>query len=257
MASDTDEPLRPSRRNLVIGALAVGAVAGGWQLWVHRPRDFDFRPIEGLPGWRLLEFDGVSAPSAGVAGAAFLGLGESSAAVAPMPASRLCATLFDPKKGKVPVAAFSDFFCVHCRVQTPILAERARNVDPPIAINWHELPLLGPTSEIAARSAVAADLQGGYPEFQARLFASQFRPTTQYLAEAARAAGLRPGQILLDMDGQVVASRLRRSRAAARTLGIYGTPALVVGRTLVMGRISESDLDRLIALEAEAGPVTC
>jgi len=257
MASDTDEPPRTSRRNLVFGALALGAVAGGWQLWVHRPRDFNFRPIEGLPGWRLLEFDGVSATSAGVAGAAFLGLGDGSEAVAPMPASRLCATLFDPKEGKVPVAAFSDFFCPYCRVQIPRLAELAKKVDPSIAINWHELPLLGPTSEIAARSAVAADLQGGYPEFQARLFASPFRPTAQYLAEVASAAGLRPGQILLDMDGQVVASRLRRSRAAARTLGIYGTPALVVGRTLVMGKISESDLDRLIALEAEAGPVTC
>ncbi|MGI9390478.1 MAG: hypothetical protein ACR2O1_10510, partial [Boseongicola sp.] len=77
MASDTDdETPRTSRRNLVVGALTLGTVAGGWQLWVHRPRDFEFRPIEGLPGWRLLEFDGVSAPSSGVAGAAFLGLGS-------------------------------------------------------------------------------------------------------------------------------------------------------------------------------------
>ena len=157
----------------------------------------------------------------------------------------------------MPVAAFSDFFCAHCRIQIPQLAARARKLNASIAINWHELPLLGPTSVIAARSAVAADLQGGYPEFQARLFASQFRPTAAYLAEAASSAGLRPGQILLDMDGQVVASRIQRSRAAARTLGIYGTPALVVGKTLVMGKISESDLDRLIALEAEAGPVDC
>ena len=257
MASNTDETPRSSRRNFLFGALMLGGVAGGWQLWVHRPRDFEFQPIEGLPGWRLLEFDGVSAPSAGVAGAVFLGLGGGSGAVSAMPASRLCAALFETKKEKVPVAAFSDFFCRHCRVQIPKLAERARKPDSSITINWHELPLLGPTSEVAARAAVAADIQGGYPEFQARLFASQFRPTTAYLAEVASSAGLRPGQMILDMEGQVVASRLRRSRAAARTLGIYGTPALVVGRTLVMGNISESDLDRLIAFEAEAGQSTC
>jgi predicted DsbA family dithiol-disulfide isomerase len=257
MASDTDGKHRTSRRNLVVGALALGTVAGGWQLWVHRPREFAFRPIEGLPGWRLLEFDGVSVPSAGLSGAAFLGLGDSGEPVAPVPVSRLCATLFDPKNGKVPVAAFSDFFCPYCRVQNPRLAERARLLNASISVNWHELPLLGPTSEISARAAVAADLQGGYPEFQARMFATSFRPTTQFLAEAASSAGLRPGQILLDMDGQVVASRLRRSRAVASALGIYGTPALVVGRTLVMGRISESELDRLVALEAEAGPIPC
>jgi protein-disulfide isomerase len=257
MASDTDSTHRTSRRNLVVGALALGTVAGGWQLWVHRPREFAFRPIDGLPGWRLLEFDGVSSPTAGIAGAALLGLENSGDPVEPMPASRLCATLFKPKEGKVPVAAFSDFFCPYCRTQIPRLAERAQKRDASITINWHELPLLGPTSEIAARAAVAAGLQGGYPEFQARLFASSFRPTAIYLAEVASAAGLGPGQILLDMDGQVVESRLMRSRAAARTLGIYGTPALVVGRTLVMGKIFERDLDRLIALEAEAGPLPC
>lgn len=230
---------------------------GGWKVWVHRTREFAFRPIEGLPGWRLLEFDGVSTPSAGVAGAALLGLGDGGEPVEPMPASRLCATLFEPKDGKVPVAAFSDFYCPYCRTQIPRLADRARKLDASIAINWHELPLLGPTSEIAARSAVAADLQGGYPEFQARLLASSFRPTPQFLAEAASSAGLRPGQVLLDMDGQVVSSRLNRSRAAAHTLGIYGTPALIVGRTLVMGKISDGDLDRLIALESEAGPLPC
>ena len=205
----------------------------------------------------MLEFDGVSAPTAGVAGAAFLGLGDDSEAVEPMPAARLCAALFDPNEGTVPVASFSDFFCPYCRVQTPRLARRAERTDTKIAVKWHELPLLGPTSVIAARAAVAAELQGGYPEFQARLLESPFRPTTQYLAEVASSAGLAPGQILVDMDGQVVASRLSRSRGAARSLGIYGTPALVVGRTLVMGRISESDLDRLIAHEAEAGPLEC
>ncbi len=257
MASDTDDVPKTSRRNLFVGLLAFGAAAGGWQVWVNRPRKFEFRPIEGLPGWRMLEFDGISSPVAGVAGAAFLGLGDNREQIEPMPAARLCATLFDPKDGKVPVASFSDFFCPYCRVQTPRLARRSDRSDTKIAVKWHELPLLGPTSEIAARAALAAGLQGGYPEFQSRLLESPFRPTPQYLAEIAGSADLRAGQMLLDMDGQVVASRLRRTRAAALTLGIYGTPALIVGRTLVMGRISESDLDRLIALEAEAGPVEC
>ena len=45
------------------------------------------------------------------------------------------------------------------------------------------------------------------------------------------------------------------NRALAARLGLSGTPALVVGRTIVSGAISEDDLERLIALEGALPPV--
>ncbi|SMX23225.1 DsbA family protein [Boseongicola aestuarii] len=252
------EKPKTSRRDLFLGLGAIALVGGGWQAWVHRPRKMTFEPIDGLPGWRKTVFEGVSAPRGGLSTtAAFAGLGNETTNPTTLSPEQLCRTLFqDAEDGRAPVAAFSDFFCPYCRTLTERLAARASDAASQPAITWHELPLLGPSSVIAARAAVAADLQGRYPEFQAALNSSQFRPTTRHIADTADAAGVRPGKLLIDMDGQIVASRLARSRAAAQTLGIYGTPALVIGRTLVIGEISDRNLDELLAAEANT-PASC
>ena len=252
------EKPKTSRRDLLLGLGAIAVVGGGWQAWVHRPRAMTFEPIENLPGWRQTVFEGVTAPRGGLsATAAFAGIGNQTFTPTTLSPARLCQTLFqNAKDGKTPVAAFSDFFCPYCRTLTQRLAARSADPASNLALTWHELPLLGPSSVIAARAAVAAGLQGRYPEFQAAMTGSQFRPTTRHIAETAETAGVRPGQLLVDMDGPVVASRLSRSKNAARTLGIYGTPALVIGRTLVIGEISDRHLDELLAAEANT-PATC
>ncbi len=255
MASKTDPERPKSRRDLLIGLGAVAAVAGGWQVWVNRPRAPAFEPIAGLPGWRQISFEGVSAPTGGLGGIALLGLDGSDEKLEKLPTGDLCAALFDKVDSRtVPVAVFSDFYCPFCR----LLIERLEaNPTDRISITWHELPLLGPASQIAARAAVAADQQGGYVPFQTRLMGSRFRPSQRFLAEVAVAAGLDAARLLNDMNSPLVATTLAKSRAASRTLGIWGTPAMVVGRTLVMGAISEDAMARLIALEAEAGPLPC
>ncbi len=245
-----NEKTNTSRRSFVIAALAIVGVGGGWQAWVHRPRTMTFNPIENLPGWRQTTFEGLSAPRGGLsANAAFVGINDQ-APVQSLDPKQLCRTLFSSTDdNKVPVAVFSDFFCPYCRTLTQRLADRASQPNANIAVKWHELPLLGPSSVIAARAATAADMQSAYPEFQSRLMGSAFRPTPEFLLDTAASTGLDPAKFVADMEGQVVASRLSRSRSAARSLGIYGTPAMVVGRTLVIGEISDRNLDTLIDME--------
>lgn len=81
-----------------------------------------------------------------------------------------------------------------------------------IRINRIELPLLGPRSDIVAKAR---------------------------LAEVLNAA---PG-------GPEVAARLARNHAAAETLGIWGTPAMTIGTTLVMGDVPSDQLDRLLEMD--------
>ena len=114
MTSEQDKKPGNSRRDLLIGLGALAAVAAGWQVWLKRPRKFEFEPLEGLPGWRRLVFEGISG-GGNATNAVFAGLQDGSepnvAALAP---DRLCTTLFDRPRDKVPVAAFSDFFCPFC-----------------------------------------------------------------------------------------------------------------------------------------------
>ena len=51
-----------------------------------------------------------------------------------------------------------------------------------------------------------------------------------------------------DPDGPEVAARLAKNHAAAKTLGIWGTPAFTIGRTLVMGDVPRGTLETLLTL---------
>jgi protein-disulfide isomerase len=67
----------------------------------------------------------------------------------------------------------------------------------------------------------------------------------------ARDAGLDVERLRRDMDAPAVAALIRRNMALAQALGIGGTPAFVIGETLVPGAIDGATLRKLVA-EARA-----
>jgi len=155
----------------------------------------------------------------------------------------LCGALYgglDPAPGAVPVALFSDYYCPYCRVLTKTLARIEAESRGGIAVAWHELPLLGEGSDLAARAALAAKRQGAYPAFQERLMKSAFRPTDAYLADMAAAIAVDLDRLRADMTGPAVTEDLRTSSALARVFGFVGTPAMVIGRTVVQGQADEA-----------------
>ncbi|ARE38666.1 27kDa outer membrane protein [Rhodovulum sp. P5] len=244
-----------TRRNLVwLGgiALAYGALSRGPGL-VRRvfPAAFDFQPVPGLDGFRRIARGDVSAVSPVLIG---LDPDTGAEAVPAVPGLRedLCRHLFGrPSRAAVPVAYFSDYHCRYCRVLTPLLVQRADGGGPPISITWHELPLLGASSRIAARAALAAGMQGGAAAWHARMIGSSLVPTPSYFRQVAEDLGLDGARLVTDLQRPEIDRQLGISRGLADLFGFPGTPALVVGRTAVLGRIEAHDLDRLIALEAE------
>lgn len=243
------------RRALLAGVALLAAPLIAVRAFAPPEGDLVLADIPGLPGFRRLDAGRVSAPALDP----LAGLRAPDAPPPPEPLApgALCAALFGPEPvppGTVPVASFSDYYCTFCRDLTARLAARS---DPGLRVTWHELPLLGDASEGAARAALAADLQGAYAAFQARLLRAAFQPTDAYLAELGRSLGLDTARLLEDVRGEQVARRLALSARAAATLGIGATPALVVGRTLVSGAIPDDRLDALVALERKAGPLPC
>ena len=150
------------------------------------------------------------------------------------------------------MASFSDYFCPYCRVLTQNLARW--HDDGMITVSWHELPLLSPFSEQAARTALAAGLQGSYLTFHERLMRSRVIADTEYVRVLAKNAGLDGNQVVEDMHSEAVERKLKTAHQLADCFGIFGTPALVVGRTVVIGSIDPSRLDQLISLEADLPP---
>jgi protein-disulfide isomerase len=163
------------------------------------------------------------------------------------------AALFDglAPGGVVPIASFSDYNCPFCRVLTERLAALDAARPRRVRVTWHELPLLGEASKAAARAALAAGRQGAYPAMHARLMRAGLVPTPAYLAEVAEGLGLDPARLLRDMGSAGIDAALRRSAALADVFALPGTPALVVGRTVVLGAVGERTLARLIERERD------
>ncbi len=249
-----------TRRNALIGLGALALAGFGWQFWSRRTTEFEFQPVPGVAGFRQISRGQVSG-----AVDIFAGIGGEEAD----PAFRRrvsdiaqspCKTLFKAAGSQtvVPVASFSDYNCPYCRVLTAELQEIQNSRELPVAITWHELPLLGETSRNAARAALAADMQDGYAQFHhRRLMRSRFVQTNEFLAVLAQDVGLDPARLIRDAASKRVEKRIEDALALAEVFGIPGTPALVVGRTLVIGQISTARLKALIRLEARTPGLPC
>jgi 2-hydroxychromene-2-carboxylate isomerase len=243
------------RRTILAGTALLAGPLLMIRAMTGRNEPLSFEPLRDPPGFRWLDAGRVTAVSRDP----FLGLSVADAPprAEPLPLASLCPTLFGEgpiPASVVPIASFSDYFCPFCRELTARLAVRDGDG---VRLTWHELPLLGGASEAAARAALAADLQGAYAQFHARLMRAAFQPNTAYLTQLSDGLGLDTPRFLADVDSETVETRLDASRRAASRLGIGATPALVVGRTVVSGLISEADLDQLVAIEREEGPLPC
>jgi predicted DsbA family dithiol-disulfide isomerase len=224
--------------------------------------DLEFEPMPGLPGFRRMA--GGSISSRGLASGTFspfVGLDAGDEADPKLQESvaqvrsAICPALYSdgPSGDVVPVASFSDYNCPYCRVQTERLAEMAQGGG--IEVAWHELPLLGDTSVTAARAALAAKRQGAYLAFHRRLMRTMFLPSPEYLDVLVDDIGVDRERFLADMQSAEVEDEIRRSRALARIFGFIGTPALVVGRTVVQGQLGHATIAKLIERERTEGPV--
>lgn len=235
---------KTSRRDLFLGVGALAAVAAGWRLFVNRSKPLEFEPIPGLDGWRQTHSGDLTSIGGNASSAVLAGIGDEN--ITPLSKNGLCPALYQNRKGGVPVAVFSDFYCPNCRTLDARLAARTD-----LAITWHQLPLLGPSSEIVARALMAADLQDGYVALRDQLLATPFRPMLHSILEAAINAGLDAETLGHQMHQSTVQTRLAETRSAAETLGIFGTPSFTIGRTLAIGAMDSDQIDELVNAERE------
>lgn len=248
--------LSTHRRSLLKGLAACAAGYGllrfGLPAAVSLVKgEFDFSSLPRAPGFRKISGGAVSGRSDPLIGL------EVPPASVPIPDIPLCDMLFSQIAGAqaLPVAYFSDYNCTYCRDLTPRLL--ALQAEGAISLAWHELPLLGPSSLVAARGALAAQMQDGLEDFHARLMQGRFLPTIDVMIRLAQESGLNEDQFAQDMKTPAIDTHLAVSKAAARQLGIWATPALVVGRTVVQGAIDQSRLRRLIRLETAEPQQVC
>lgn len=148
--------------------------------------------------------------------------------------------------GDVTLVEFFDYRCPYCKAIEPSL-EALIKEDGNLRVVYKEFPILGPTSVVASRAAIAARRQGKYAEFHDRMMALKGNIDENAVMKVAETSGLDLTKLKRDMTAASVGQTIQRNYALADALGIDATPALVIGDQLTMGAVDIDGLRQLIA----------
>ena len=162
--------------------------------------------------------------------------------------------LVGARKPDVVIVEYFDYNCPYCKRLVPTLhALLAR--DPKIAILYKEWPILGPVSEYASASALAAGWQGKYLVAHDVLISGPRLAQDDQVDAILRQAGVNLDTLKKDRiaHAREIAALLARNDEEAHALTLDGTPGLVVGRQLVGGIADLSLLEQLIANSRRGG----
>lgn len=151
-----------------------------------------------------------------------------------------------PNRAAVTLVEFTDYRCPYCRRMHGVVAELVRT-EPGLRVVVKEIPILGPASVLAARAALAAHAQGRFPAFHDALMRLRGEPDEPALLQLAVETGLDPVRLQRDMTSEAVTRRLNANLQLAQMLGIQGTPAYVVGETLLPGAVPLERLREAVA----------
>ncbi|MDO1558447.1 DsbA family protein [Brevundimonas sp. 2R-24] len=130
--------------------------------------------------------------------------------------------------GTITVTEFFDYRCPYCQQVEPQIQAFIRQ-NPDVRFVFKEMPIFGGVSERAARAALAVKRAGGdYLAFHNRLMTA--RPLTDaVIDDALRAQGLDPAVA----NDEALNEHLTETSELAQRLMIQGTPAFIVGDTMV------------------------
>ena len=135
--------------------------------------------------------------------------------------------------GTITVTEFFDYRCGFCRQATPAVLELVQK-NPDIRLVLKDFVIFGNDSEAAARIALGAKDQGKSLELHKALMAENALDAMGAL-RIAKGLGIDMDKAKAVGESQAVTQHLADTEALARTLNLSGTPAFIVGDTLVPG----------------------
>ncbi len=135
--------------------------------------------------------------------------------------------------GTLTVTEFFDYRCGYCKRAAPEIVELVQK-NPDIRLVLKDFVIFGQDSEAAARLALGAKDQGKSLELYKAMMAENALDAAGALRIAA-GLGVDLTKTKAAGESQAVSQHLADTQALAKTLALQGTPAFIVGDTLVPG----------------------
>lgn len=161
-------------------------------------------------------------------------------------------TVLGNPKGDVTVVEFFDYNCGYCKRILPVLQEILKT-DKNVRWVLVDLPILSEASKFAAKAALAAEKQGKFLDFHLELLGFKGQLDEAKVLEIAKDAKLDVEKLKKDITSPAFEKQIADNSAAARAIGVNGTPAFVVGDQFAPGAIGLEALQELITKARKAG----
>ena len=148
--------------------------------------------------------------------------------------------------GDVTIVEFFDYHCGYCKRAHPTMQSVVKG-DPKIRVAYKQMPILTPNSRVAAAGALAAARQGKYAEMHNALMEARGELTKDRVLKIAADLKLDTDKLEKDMAAPAIGQQIDRSLELARSLGIDGTPAFVIGSKVIPGAVDASVIRAAVA----------
>jgi protein-disulfide isomerase len=163
------------------------------------------------------------------------------------------APLLGSAAANVTVVEYFDYNCPFCKELAPAFHPFIEK-DGAAAVLYKEWPIFGGVSVYAAQAALAANYQGKYLQAHDALISGPRLTENRQVDAALKGAGIDMTQLEKDLatHKSAIDGLLRRNDAEARSLGLRGTPGVLVGRRIGAGISNLETLQSAVAASRRA-----
>lgn len=147
--------------------------------------------------------------------------------------------------GDVTMVEFFDYNCHFCKGAFPAVQSLIQK-DKNVHVVFKEFPILGPSSEEAAKWALAAQRQKKYYAFHTAMMENKEPIDESLLERVAKNVGMDVDKAKTDVASPEIMAELNKNRALAEQLDISGTPAFIIGDDISRGAIPEDTMEQKI-----------
>ena len=150
--------------------------------------------------------------------------------------------------GDVTIVEYFDYNCPYCRKLEPELQQVVFD-DGKVRLIWKDWPILGPTSVVATRMALASRYQDKFARAHEAMMGVSSKLTEPRIKELLSGAGVDIDRLNGDLatNAKAIDAVIKRNKAQAEAFGFDGTPSFIVGKFRVPGILTMEEFDQVIA----------
>ena len=155
-----------------------------------------------------------------------------------------------PEDAPLTVVEFFDYHCGYCKRMTPVIAKVLEN-HKDVKFVMKEFPILSQDSQLASRAALAVSMlkPNAYFDFHQKLINHKGQYSQEALNKYAKELGISADALQKAMQDPAVVQELESVKKLAESIGVQGTPGIIIGEELIPGAMSYEDMEfRLKAL---------